>query len=162
MKSIDVTSDSCAEYSEEYNEKDRKFNVGDFVRISKYSNIFAKIYTQNQSEEVSIINKITNTVPWTYAISDLNGEPIARSFYEKQSQKTSQEKLRIEKIIKRKGNKLYAKWKGYDNLFNSWIDKKRPCINMSQYFPKPLISFGGNISVKVYLSNYATETDLKM
>ena len=47
MKSIDVTSDSCAEYSEEYNEKDRKFNVGDLVRISKYSNIFAKIYTQN-------------------------------------------------------------------------------------------------------------------
>ena len=57
-------------------------------------------------------------------ISDLNGEPITGSFYEKEFQKTSLEKFRIEKIIKRKGDKLYAKWKGYDNSFNSWIDKK--------------------------------------
>ena len=56
--------------------------------------------------------------------SDLNGEPIPGSFYEKELQKASQEKFRIEKIIKRKGDKLYAKWKGYDNSFNSWIDKK--------------------------------------
>ena len=56
--------------------------------------------------------------------SDLNGGPITRTFYEKELQKTSQEKFRIEKIIKRKGDKLYVKWKGYDNSFNSWIDKK--------------------------------------
>ena len=45
-------------------------------------------------------------------------------FYEKKLQKTSQEEFRIEKIIKRKGDKMYVKWKGYDNSFNSWIDKK--------------------------------------
>ena len=57
-------------------------------------------------------------------ISDLNGEEITRSFFEKVLQKTSQEKFRIENVLKRKGDKLYVKWKGYDNRFNSWIDKK--------------------------------------
>ena len=54
----------------------------------------------------------------------MNGEPITVSFYEKELQKTSQEKLRIEKVLRRKGDKLYVKWKGYNNSFNSWIDKK--------------------------------------
>ena len=68
--------------------------------------------------------RIKDTVPWTYVISDLNGEPITGSFYEKRLQKTSQENLRIEKIIKRKGDKLYVKWKEYDNSSNIRIDKK--------------------------------------
>ena len=76
-------------------------------------------------------------------------------------QKTSQEKYKIEKVIKRKGDKLYVKWRGYDSSFNSWINKKRHCIKMSQYFPKPFSSFGGNINVKVDLSNYATKPDIK-
>ena len=57
-------------------------------------------------------------------ISDLNGEPITGNLYEKELQKTSQEKFRIEKVIKRKGDKLYVKWKRYNNSFNSWINKK--------------------------------------
>ena len=57
-------------------------------------------------------------------ISDLNAEPITGSFYEKELQKTSQEKFRIEKIMKRKSDKLYIKWNGYDNSFNSWINEK--------------------------------------
>ena len=57
-------------------------------------------------------------------ISDLNDEPIFGSFYEKELQKPNQEKFRVEKVLKRKGDKLYVKWKGYDNRFNSWIDKK--------------------------------------
>ena len=57
-------------------------------------------------------------------ISDLNGELIPGSFYEKVLQKTNQEKLRIEKVLKRKGDKLYVKWKGYDNSFNIWINEK--------------------------------------
>ena len=73
MKPIDITSDSYAEYSEDYNETKPRFKFGDRVRISKYKNIFAKGYTQNWSEDVFIITKITDTVPWTYAISDLNG-----------------------------------------------------------------------------------------
>ena len=78
----------------------------------------------NWSEEVFIIKKVKNTVPWTYVINDLNGEEIIGTFYEKELQKTNQEEFRIEKVIRRKGNKLYVKWKCYDNSFNSWIDKK--------------------------------------
>ena len=55
---------------------------------------------------------------------DPNGEEFVRTFYEKEFQKTNQEEFRIEKVIKRKRNKLYFKWKGYDNSFNSWTDKK--------------------------------------
>ena len=72
----------------------------------------------------------------------MSGEEITGSFYEKELQKTSQEKFRIEKVLKRKGDKLYV-------------------IKMSQYFPKLFRSFGRNINVKVDLSNYATKTDLK-
>ena len=82
MQQIHVTSDSYAEYSEDSNEKDPKYKVGDRVRISKSKNIFAKWYTQNWCEDVFITSKIKNTVPWTYVISDLNGEPIAGNFYE--------------------------------------------------------------------------------
>ena len=122
-KPIEVTSDSYAEYNENFNKKDPKFKVGDNVRISKYKNIFAKGYTPNWSEEVFVISKIKNTVPWTYVMSDLNGKEFTGSFYEKELQKISQKEYRIEKVLKRKGDKLYIKWKGYDTRFNTWIDK---------------------------------------
>ena len=124
MKPIDVKNDSFAEYKEESNERDPKFKIGDHVRISKHKNIFAKGYAPNWSEEILFIKKIKNTVPWTYVISDLDGEEIVGTFYEKELQKTNQKEFRIEKVIKRKGNKLYVKWKEYDNSFNSWVDKK--------------------------------------
>ena len=73
MKPIDVTPDSYAECNEDSNKKDPKFKTGDRVRISKYKSIFAKGYTPNWSEEVFIVNKIENIIPWTYVISDLNG-----------------------------------------------------------------------------------------
>ena len=69
-------------------------------------------------------NKNKNTVPWTYVINDLKGEESIGIFCEKELQKTNQKELRIEKVIKKKGNKIFVKWKGYDNSFNSWIDKK--------------------------------------
>ena len=78
----------------------------------------------NCSEEIFVIKKIKNTVPWTYIINDLNGEEIIGTFYEKELQNTNQQKFRIEKVIKKKSDKLYVKWKGYNNSFNSWIDKK--------------------------------------
>ena len=124
MKPIDVTDDSYAEYNEYFNKKDPKFKVGDHVRISKYENIFAKGYVPNWSEEVFVVSKVKNTVPQTYVINDLSGEEITGSFYEKELQKTCQEKSRIKKVVKRKGDKLYVKWKRYNNPFSSWIDKK--------------------------------------
>ena len=123
MKPIDVTDDSYTEQNEDFNKKDPNFKVGDHVRISKYKTIFAKGYTPNWSEEVFVVSKIKNTVPWTYIVSDLNGEKITGSFYEKELQKTSQENFRIKKVLKRKEDKLYVKWKGYDDSFNSWINK---------------------------------------
>ena len=78
----------------------------------------------NWSEEIFIIKKIKNTVPRTYVLNDLNSEEIIGTFYENKLQRIKQNKFRIEKIIKRKGDKLYVKWKGYDKSFSSWIDKK--------------------------------------
>ena len=97
MKPIDIGDVSFAEYNEEFNEKGPKFKVGDHVRISKHKNVFAKGYTPNWSEEIFVIKKIKNTVPWTYVISDLNGEEILGSFYEKELQKTNQKNLELKK-----------------------------------------------------------------
>ena len=124
MKPVDVKDNTYIDFKKEVNDKNPKFKVGDHVRISKYKNIFAKGYTPNWSEEVFVIKKVKNTVPWTYVISNPNDEDIIGTFYEKELLKTNQQEFRIEKVIKKKGDKLYVKWKGYDSLFNSWIDKK--------------------------------------
>ena len=125
MKPIDVKDNKYIDFSKDVNDKVSKFKVGDHVRTSKYKNIFAKGYTPNWSEEDSVIKKVKNTVPWTHVINDLNGEEIIGIFYKKEQQKTNPQELRIEKVMKRKGDKLYVKWKGYDSSLNSWIDKKR-------------------------------------
>ena len=125
MKPVDAKDNTYIGSNEEANDKDPKFKVFDHVRISNYKNIFAKGYTPIWSEEVFVIKKVKNTVPWTYVINDFNSEQIIETFYEKELQNTNQQNSRIEKVIKRKGNKLYVKWKGYDNLFHSWTDKKR-------------------------------------
>ena len=124
MKPIDIKDNTYIDFGKEVNDNDPKFKVTDHVRISKYKNIFAKDYTPNWSEEVLVIKKTKNTVPWTYVIDDCNGEEITGTFYEEELQKIDQQEFRIEKVIKKKGDKLYEKWKEYDNSFNSWIDKK--------------------------------------
>ena len=124
MKLVDVKSSTSIDSNKEINDKDPKFKIGCIVRISKYKNIFAKGYTPNWSEEVFVIKKVRSTVPWIYVINDLNGEEIVGTFYEKEMQKTSRKQFTVENVIKREGDKLYVKWKGYNNSFNSWIDKK--------------------------------------
>ena len=124
MKPVDVKDNAYINTDKGINNKDPKFKVGDRVGISKYKNIFAKGYTPNWSEEVFVIKKFKNNVPWAYVIKDLNDEEVIGTFYEKELQKTNQEEFRIEKVINRAGDKIYVKWKGYDNSFNSWIDKK--------------------------------------
>ena len=124
MKPIDVKDNTYINIDKEVNDKGTKFKVDDHVRISKYKNIFAKGYIPNWSEQVYVIKEIENTVSRTYVINDLNGEEIIGTFYKKELQKTSQEEFRIEKLVKRKGDELYVKWKGYDSRFNTWINKK--------------------------------------
>ena len=124
MKPADVKDNTYIDFKNESIDKNPKFKVGDHVRISGYKNIFAKGCMPIWSKEILIIKKIKNTVPWTYVINDLNGEEITGTFYEKELQGTKQNEFRIEKVIKRKGDKLYVNWKGYDNSFNSSIDKK--------------------------------------
>ena len=124
MKSINVKDNMYINTDKDVNDKDPQFKVGDRVRISKYKKIFAKGYPPNWSEELFVIKEIKNAVPWTYVINDLNGEEITGTYYEKELQKTNQQEFRIEKVIKRKGDKIYVKWKGFDNSFNSWIGKK--------------------------------------
>ena len=97
MKPIDVgdtTKSSSLErnnkrvYIDEHNEKDCRFKVGDRFRISRYKNIFAKGYTPNWSKEIFIVDKVNDTVPYTYNLKDLNDEEIIGSFYDKELQKT--------------------------------------------------------------------------
>ena len=124
MKPVDVKNNTYIDFKKEVIDKNPKFKAGDQVRISKYKNIFAKGYMPNWSDETFIIKKIKNTVPWTYVLNDLNGEKIIGTFYENELQATNQQEFRVDNVIKRNGDKLYVKWKGYDNSCNSWIDKK--------------------------------------
>ena len=101
-----------------------KYSIGDNVRITKKNNLFDKGYTQRWTEEVFKISKIQLTIPVTYKITDYNGEEIQGSFYEQELQKTSQGTFRIEKVLKRRGDKSLVKWMGYPKSFNFWIDTK--------------------------------------
>ena len=93
-------------------------------------------------------------MPWTYFISDLNGEDtFVGTIYEKELEEINQKEFRVEKVIRRKSNKLYVKWKGYDSSFNSWIDKE-DIVKLSEYFRK-LKSSGGRVKFELDLSNYA-------
>ena len=65
-----------------------------------------------------MIKKVKKFVPRTYVINDLNGEEIVQTFYQKELQNKNKKEFRAKKVIKRKGNKLYVKWKGYNNLFD--------------------------------------------
>ena len=88
MKPIDVGDNNKRVYIDEHNEKDSNFKVGDRVIISRYKNIFTKGYTPNWRQEIFIVDKINDTVPYTYNLKDLNHEEIIGSFYDKELQKT--------------------------------------------------------------------------
>ena len=107
-------------------------------------------------QKVTLQNGLKN-IPWTYVINDLNGGEIVGTFYENELQKTNQKKLIIEKVIKRKGDKLYVKWKGYDSSFNSWIDKK-DSINERIFSRTEIFSKSESW---IRLSNHAAKADLK-
>ena len=104
MKPVDIKLNTYIDSSKEINDKDPKYKIADHLKISKYKTIFAKGYVRNWSEEVFMIKKIKNTVPWTYVIDNLKGEEIIGTFYEKELQNANQKEFRVEKVIKRKGD----------------------------------------------------------
>ena len=101
------------------NEKDPKFEIGDIVIISKYKNSFAKVYTPNWSEEVFVIKKVKILNHGHMLLMTLIDKQLLKIFTKKKLQKTNQRQFRIENVIRKKGNKLYVKWKGYNDSFNS-------------------------------------------
>ena len=124
MKPVDVKSNTYINSSKEINDKDPKFKIGDTVRISKYKNIFTKGHVLNWPEEVFVLKKFEQTMPWTYFIADFNGEDIVGTFYKRELGKVEQKEFRTDKSNKRKDNELHVKWKGYDKSFNRWVGKK--------------------------------------
>ena len=111
-------------YNFEKTKKPGKFKIGDRVRISLEKNIFEKSYETNWTEEIFEIYDIKySNVPYYY-LKDLNNEKLDGTFYEQELQKTKQDDLyTIEKILKTNNDKIFVKWRGYDNSFNSWINK---------------------------------------
>ena len=98
-----------------------KFHVGDKVRITRKKGTFEKGFTPNWAEEVFTISSVKATKPSTYTIKDTLGEPVQGSFYEQELQASVQEIFCIERVLRKKKNQVYVKWKGYSNAFNSWI-----------------------------------------
>ena len=101
-----------------------KFCVGDIVRISKHKGIFEKGFTPNFSTELFKVVKRCVTNPTTYLLEDMYGQPIKGCFYEMELQKTKYPDVYlVEKVLKKKGKKIFVKWLGFSNEHNSWIDK---------------------------------------
>ena len=127
MKPVDVKWTIYIDFNKENNEEGPKFKV--LVKLSSCKNIkiwrrFPKGYVLNWYEKVFVITKVKNNLLWAYVISDLKGKEVYGIFYKKKLQKPNQREFRVEKVIKRKSDKLYVKWKGYNSSFSSWIDKK--------------------------------------
>ena len=102
-----------------------KFRVGDKVRITRKKGKFEKGFTPNWTEEMFTISSVKATKPPTYTIKGQLGEPVRGSFYEQEMQLSVQEIFRIERVLRKKNNQVYFKWKGYSNAFNSWIPVAR-------------------------------------
>ena len=120
-----------------------------------------EVYFPNWAEKVFIINKLKNTVTWTYLIRYLDGENIIGTFNIKELQKAYPKEFRIEIVIKREGNKLYVEWKGYDNLFNSWIDEKDIVIWKRSYFLETHTN-KNKTDFELDFFNYATKSGFRI
>lgn len=105
--------------------KRAKFKIKDYVRLSKYRQAFSKGYTPNWGNEVFQIRKLNRTNPTTYLLKDQINEVVQGAFYTEELQKTKHPHVYlVEKVLKRKGNKLFVKWLGLPKSHNSWINKK--------------------------------------
>ncbi|XP_025997022.1 uncharacterized protein LOC113005530 [Solenopsis invicta] len=101
-----------------------KFKVGDSVRVSKYKTVFEKGYMPNWTTKVFKIAKVQITNPVTYLLKDYKGKPVAGGFYEYELHRvTHPDVYLVEKVLRKRGDEVYMKWLGFDNLHNSWIHK---------------------------------------
>ena len=107
MEPVDLKSNTYINSSKEINDKDPKFKIGDTVRISKYKNIFTKGHVLNWPEEVFVLKKFEQTMPWTYFIADFNGEDIVGTFYKRELGKVEQKNLEQINQIKEKAMKIF-------------------------------------------------------
>ena len=107
MEPVDLKSNTYINSSKEINDKDPKFKIGDTVRISKYKNIFTKGHVLNWPEEVFVLKKFEQTMPWTYFIVDFNGEDIVGTFYKRELGKVEQKNLEQINQIKEKAMKIF-------------------------------------------------------
>lgn len=130
MKPRDVTKDNEQELLDTvYNDRNvirskPKYKIGDYVRISKYKNVFEKSYIPNWTTEVFTISKIQYTTPITYILKDYENNEIKGAFYELELQKAKYPDVYlIEKIVRKVGDRLYIKWLGMNEYHNSWINK---------------------------------------
>lgn len=102
-----------------------KFHLNDYVRISKFKTIFEKGYTPNWTTEIFKVTRILPTNPITYRLVDLNGNNIEGCFYAHELQKTQNKNVYlVEKVLRKKGNKLFVKWLGFSDKENSWIEAR--------------------------------------
>lgn len=133
MKPAEVSRENEKEiYDKIFRERNRctiaskiKFPLGTHVRISKNKNLFEKRYTPNFSSEVFRVARVNRCLPVTYHLRDFFGEEILGCFYGEELTKvsTNPESYLVEKILRRKGDKVFVKYLGLDSAHNAWIDK---------------------------------------
>ncbi|KAL6418996.1 hypothetical protein ACFW04_011648 [Cataglyphis niger] len=101
-----------------------KFKPNDPVRVTKFKTIFEKGFTPNWTTEIFRITKVQQTNPVTYLLKDSRNEPIAGGFYEHELLRVSDSDVYlVEKVLRRRGDEIYVKWLGMDEMHNSWIKK---------------------------------------
>jgi len=129
MKPADVTVANANPLQRVYRErqpplrKNPKFKVGDKVRVSKVKHVFQKGYTPSFTTEIFTVSAVKPTIPVTYRLKDYQDKPIQKGFYQEELTAAKYPDLNlIEKVLKRRGNRLYVKWLGFDSSHNSWID----------------------------------------
>ena len=129
MKPQDVTAEDEEKLMHRFKKQRKiprrkpKFKVGDRVRVSKHKLVFEKGYTPNWTTEIFTVDQVMSTNPVTYNLKDYPNQPIG-GFYEQELVKVRHPDIYlVEKVIKKRGDKVFVKWLGFDSLHNSWTDK---------------------------------------
>ena len=121
--SVDLKSSTYIDFNKESNKDDPELKVGDNARISKYKNIFRKRYVPNPSQEVFFIKKL-KILWYGHILLVILKKNLLKYFTKKNYKEQIKKEFAVEKVMKRKGDKVYVKWEGYDNSLTRGIHKK--------------------------------------